>query len=151
MLRRLSQNAQTSPGIFHGVLKVFVFLVMISGVLPLLLSITLWCKTVMFFTSSEVTTGRIERVDPRPGRSMSYVPIYSFTDRSHNQRQGEGVLSETDKWTVGQEVSIRYDPHHPAESKLNTFHDLWMVPLLVLGFSLVYVVMSVFTYRHLSK
>lgn len=101
-----------------------------------LFSLALLVKTAVFVGQSEVTTGRIERIEYRGGRSESWIPIYSYLNSSGVALQGEGMVGgPATRWFVGQQVGVRFRPSDPSDATLDTFRDLWSVPLMVFGFS----------------
>jgi hypothetical protein len=130
--------------------KIAALLFMIAGVLALLVSVAVLVKTAVFVSRSEIAIGRIERVEARKSRSVQYVPIYSFSDSSHVAHQNEGILCSSEQWTTGQKVQVRYTPGDAGQSKLNTFHDVWMVPAMVFVFSSGYLALFIWYYRKMS-
>ena len=124
-----------------------ISLFMTGGFLMVLISLALLVKTTVFVAKSEVTVGKIERIEPREGRSVQYVPIYSFADDSKVMRRNEGVFCSRDRWTTAQQVSVRYMPGDAGNSALNTFHDIWMVPLMVFVFSAGYLAFMLWQHR----
>jgi len=101
-----------------------------------LFSLALLVKTAVFVGQSEVTIGRIDRIEYRGGRSESWIPIYSYLNSSGVAFQREGIVGgRATRWSVGQQVGVRFRPSDPSDATLNTFRDLWSVPLMVFGFS----------------
>ncbi len=127
--------AEKEPNPFWKIVSIPFVLV---GACVVFMSITIIVKTAVFHTTSTSTTGVILRVEPRPGRSMQYAPIYSFRDNSGNTHQKEGILCGKDRWHAGQSIPVRFDPRNADDSKLDCFHDMWMPPLLFSAFSTLY-------------
>jgi hypothetical protein len=101
-----------------------------------LFSLALLVKTAAFVGQSEVTTGRIDRIEYRGGRSESWVPIFSYQNSSGVAFQREGMLGgRATRWSIGEQVGVRFRPSDPSDATLDTFRDLWSVPLMVFGFS----------------
>ena len=101
-----------------------------------LFSLALLVKTAIFVARSEVTTGRIDRIEYRGGRSESWAPVYSYLNPSGLALEGEGMVGgRATRWSVGQQVGVRFRPSDPSEAALDNFRDLWSVPLMVFGFS----------------
>jgi hypothetical protein len=111
-----------------------VFALMASA--ACLFSLALLVKTAIFVGQSEVTTGRIDRIEFRGGKAESWAPIFSYQNSSGVALQGEGMVGDrATRWSVGQQVGVRFHPSDPSDATLDTFRDLWSVPLMVFGFS----------------
>jgi Protein of unknown function (DUF3592) len=101
-----------------------------------LLSLALLLKTAVFVGQFEVTTGRIVRIEYRGGRSDSWIPIYSYLNSSGVALHREEMVgSRATRWSVGQQVRVRFRPSDPSDATLDSFRDLWSVPLMIFGFS----------------
>lgn len=125
----------TPPNIYWKLVSIPFLLV---GVSAAIVSAALIVKTVVFQFNTVSTTGLIERIEMRAWRTVQYAPIYSFRDNSGKTRQNEGLLCGKDRWRIGQVVGVRFDPRNPDESKLDCFHDIWMLPGLLGAFSGLY-------------
>jgi hypothetical protein len=71
-----------------------------------------------------------------PGRTRSYFPRIRFQTASGREID---FLSNTGSrppaYSVNQQVTVLYDPHHPEKASIDSFGDLWMgtILLAVLG------------------
>lgn len=101
-----------------------------------LFSLALLVKTAVFVGQSEVTTGRIDRIEYRGGRAKNWVPIFSYLNSSGVTLQGEGMVGGATRWSVGQQVAVRFRSSDPSNATLDTFRELWSVPLMTSGLSL---------------
>lgn len=95
-----------------------------------LFSLALLIKTAVFVVQSEVTTGRIDRIEYHGARSESWTPIFSYSSPSGIAFQREGkVGGGSTRWSIGQQVGVRYCRSDPSDATLDTFRDLWSAPL----------------------
>jgi hypothetical protein len=108
----------------------------LSGLTSLLFSATLLVKTLSFVAGSEVVPGEIVEIRFVERRSQSWVPVFKYADLDGTQRTGKGVECSRDRWKTGQRVGVRYFKDSPEKASINSFREIWMVPLLVLGFAL---------------
>lgn len=93
---------------------------------------------VMRAAKASGTILEVERSTTSKGRS-AYHPIFSFRDASgitHTQRTstGSGYYS----FERGENVTVLYDPSAPKNSKIDSFMTLWLGPLAITGFGLLY-------------
>jgi hypothetical protein len=151
MLRRLAIDDQALLNASSAFFRIVTLLFSIVGAFAILVSVVVLVTTANFVMQSELAVARIERIEPRAGRSVQYVPIYSFTDSSNIQHRNEGILCGRERWTVGQQVSVRYSLADHGRSLLNTFHEIWMAPTLFATFSVGYFLVSFHAYRRFSK
>jgi hypothetical protein len=72
-------------------------------------------------------------------RSAGRLPAPTIRYRVSGQEYLCQARIGTSGYWVGQGVTIRYHPDHPGEGRLDTFRELWLFPLTLLGFGTVIV------------
>jgi hypothetical protein len=71
--------------------------------------------------------------------SSTFHPIFTFTDNAgmvHTQRTSFGSSSYS--FEVGEKVTVLYDPVTPKNSKIDSFQTVWLGPLVITGFGLLF-------------
>jgi hypothetical protein len=66
-----------------------------------------------------------------------YRPVISFqTEKGENIEFKSGAGSNPPSYRKGDRVNVRYDPENPYHSSIDSFFNLWFLPLLlsVMGF-----------------
>lgn len=115
----------------------FIFigsLIAVAGVIWLV-------KTATFVTRASKAPGTVvemERNASSEGGS-TYHPIFTFADASgiiHTQRTSSGSSSYT--FEPGEKVTVLYDITAPKNSKIDSFQTVWLGPLLITGFGLLF-------------
>jgi hypothetical protein len=66
-------------------------------------------------------------------RSAGRLPAPTIRYRVGGQEYLCQARIGTSGYWVGQGVTIRYHPDHPGEGRLDTFRELWLFPLILLG------------------
>ncbi len=98
-------------------------------------------RTIVFVSGAAEAPGQItamERSSGSKGRSM-YHPVFAFKDAAgivHTQRSSIG--SSSFSFEVGENVTILYDSTAPKHSKIKSFESLWLGPLFMSGFGLLF-------------
>jgi hypothetical protein len=80
----------------------------------------------------------MERSESSEGGS-TFHPVFTFTDGAgiiHTQRASFG--SSTYSFESGERVTVLYDPAVPKHSKIDSFQTVWLGPLLITGFGLLF-------------
>jgi hypothetical protein len=106
-------------------------LVLLAVALALLgISIILGAGAVNTLNRSLSTTGTVVAVEQPAG----YVPVVEYTGESGEQVQFRNPYSSrTPRYSVGEEVTIIYNPARPEQAQIYSFWMLWLLPL-VFGF-----------------
>jgi hypothetical protein len=134
------------------VVKVYgAVLLCILGLASLLFSSALLVRTISFVVGSKVVPGEIVEVQWRGGRSQSWMPVFKYVDLSGVQRTGKGIESSGERWQVGQRVGVRYSQDSPERATIDSFREIWMVPLFVLCFALGFSAFAVWFVRSERK
>ncbi len=114
-----------------------------SELLPLLLiglgllggSAWVWWQTRAFLATAWNADGTVVALQPGHGRTRNAVfPVVRFlTVTGEEIRFTGGFGTNFGSWPVGQPVTVRYDPHKPANARIQSLVQLWFLPVL-LGF-----------------
>lgn len=64
----------------------------------------------------------------------TYQPIISFRPTEGPQVTFTELVARSGIDPVGSEVPVLYDPDNPTDARLNSFANLWVIPLAFLGF-----------------
>jgi hypothetical protein len=99
-----------------------------------------------FLKTATQTRGTILRYEMRSdGESETAHPVVEFRDARGIRRQatmsvGTGGVRLADPGTP---VDVVYDPRNPAEASIRAFTHLWLFPLLLTAFGLVFAAVGV--------
>jgi hypothetical protein len=79
--------------------------------------------------------------DPETGLPLrpTFHPVFTFTDSAgtvHTQCASVGSSSYT--FEPGEKVTILYDPSTPENSMIDSFQAMWVAPLWITGFGLLF-------------
>ena len=98
-------------------------------------------KTAMFVSKASKASGTVIEMDrstSSKGGTM-YSPVYTFTDASgivHTQHSSMSSSSYT--FEPGEKVTVLYDIASPKNSEIDSFGQIWIMPLLMSGFGVVF-------------
>jgi len=68
-----------------------------------------------------------------------YYPRVRFRTRTGDTQEFTGsVGSKPAAFDVGEGVNVLYDPDRPGEARINTFFQLWFLPLLLAGMGIIF-------------
>jgi hypothetical protein len=111
------------------------------GGLAALLGAAFVIQTYLYVRKASRTRGKIVGNESRMVRSKSgavraFFPKFEFEDG-----RGQKHCVTSDSWSShqlysqGNEVEVMYDPANPADARIRTFEQLWLLPsmLIVLG------------------
>lgn len=94
-------------------------------------------RTRAFLGKARAATGRVialERVPASSDEQETWRPVIEFTtDRGYPARCKALASSNPPAYAVGERVEVLYDPARPAEGRIRSFTDLWLLPLLFGG------------------
>lgn len=64
----------------------------------------------------------------------TYAPVVQFTTASGEpKRFTSNVATNPPRFSIGQRVSVAYDPANPSHATIDSFFDNWMFPLILAG------------------
>ena len=98
--------------------------------------------TAAFMSRAAKAPGQViamERSEGSEKDSAVYHPVFTFVDSAgivHTQRSSFG--SSRYSFEVGELVTIRYDSTTPKHSKMESFQTVWLGPIIVTGFGLLF-------------
>ncbi len=97
-------------------------------------------RTAAFVSRAAKAPGLVIAMDRSDGRRGSvYHPVFTFTDFggvAHTQRSSIG--SSHSSVEAGERVTVLYDSAAPKQSQIQTFQTVWLGPLFVTGFGLLF-------------
>ena len=68
--------------------------------------------------------------------SVRYTPIIRFMPETGAPQVVGGSGSWLNEYAVGDPVEVHYDPANPAHAVIDTFHEVWADPAIVIAFGL---------------
>lgn len=98
-------------------------------------------RTAAFVSRAAKAPGQViamERSEGSKGGSV-YHPVFTFTDSAgivHTQRSSFG--SSDYSFEAGEHVTILYDSTAPKHSQIESFQSVWLGPLFITGFGLLF-------------
>ncbi len=124
-----------------------IIAVMVGGLLALI-ALFLYMRTRSFIGRAREAKGRvIEMVYSRnssEGTSGGYSAVYQFkTLDGQSVVKQDGLSTNPPRFTVGQELSVLYEPGDPNKAQINTWMSLYFVPVLLGGIGLIFAVVGI--------
>jgi hypothetical protein len=120
------------------------------GILFMLLGAGLSLSSFSYSFGGLATQGMVVKLTEDPmahGNQRSWYPLveYQVDGRAYTYK---GVGSNPPRYTVGQKVPILYKPGRHDAARINSFFDLWLIPLVFGGSGSVFAVMGAQVLRH---
>ena len=111
---------------------------LVCGALAACLGFGLFVYRISFVHSAERATGVV--VELRPVREehgqVGYAPVFHFTSGDSKSIEVKSDLSSSPpEYTVGQRVTVLYDPKTPESAFIDSFWDVWGLPTVVVSLS----------------
>jgi hypothetical protein len=129
----------------HSVATTQVFLAIAAFVIGTLF----WIPAVSFYKRGQIATGTVLSLKEESG---AFAPVFLFKDAAGTEHKVESSLySDPPSFATGQKIQIRYLDDDPKSAKPDTFWDLWMIPILIQGGSLVIFLFAVIGQRALKR
>ena len=97
--------------------------------------------TKKFLANSVVAKGTVVDLAPRSSRSggPTYAPVVRFkTERGETITVYGSLASSPPSYKRGEEVKVRYDPKNPRDISIDSFFELWLLTLVLLGIGTVF-------------
>ena len=127
----------------------------LAGFALLCIAAFLTWRTSSFIQRSQTAAGTITALVPVSQHEITYAPVFSFKTADG---QAWSVRSHTSSnppdFAVNDSVTVLYDPSDPQHAQIDTFGQLWFVPILLgsMGtFSFIMAAGFVFTLRKLAR
>lgn len=138
--------------------KLFSIIFMIAGIGMLIGFYFMVTGKTEFIKNSIVGEGTVTEIirktstDSDGDRSYSYYPVIEYTTEngdtySFTSKSG----SYPSSYSEGDKVEIRYDPGSPGKAEINRFASLWMGPLIVGLFGVIFFVLGISMLRNRIK
>ena len=110
------------------------------GVVLLIIGGLVTWHTVEFKSKAESAEGTVIEMQPRHSDgSTTYAPVVEFeTAGGELVTYHSSSSSSPPAYDVGESVEVLYDPNDPSEAKINSFFNLWFLPLLLAGMGIVF-------------
>jgi hypothetical protein len=90
----------------------------------------------------ESTVVRLESSSSSEG-GTTYSPVYSYTVNGQKYEYESVNSSNPPAHEVGEQVTLLYDPAHPDKARVNSFFEMWLVPIIICPVSVVMLVLSI--------
>jgi len=112
-----------------------------TGILVAVIGVVWLIRTTLFVRSASKASGLVIAMERSEGSEGSPVfhPVFTFTDGSgiiHTQRSSFG--SSDYSFEPGESVTILYDAATPKHSRIESFQTIWLGPVLIAGFGLLF-------------
>jgi len=116
-------------------LIIFGSIFSLVGICMLVGSFYSYNQTQKFISSSVSTTGTVSELRLSVSdRSRVYYPTIKFKTQQGETIETElNVGSNPPEHTVGEQVTILYDPNNPRDANVNSFLSLYFVAVVLLG------------------
>lgn len=109
-----------------------------------------YTSTKTFMVNAEQARGTVVEVAARSGTDSSgnptiyFYPVVEFTAADGRAvRYQSSVGSSRPSQQVGQAVEIVYNPANPQDARVNSFTEVWLWPVVLLGMGAVFVLAGV--------
>ncbi|HWE94776.1 MAG TPA: DUF3592 domain-containing protein [Tepidisphaeraceae bacterium] len=117
---------------FIPAVKIFAVLVLLPSFVALGLGVHFYRSTKGFVGRAVACQGRVvELKATRNENGSTYYPVFAYSDASGTQRQGQSnVSSNLPGYSLGDAISLLYDPANPSDVRVNSFWPLWFAPAI---------------------
>ena len=90
-------------------------------------------KTRDFLVKAVEANGKIVELDRKnSGDGVTYSPVFSFVEASGKQHTIHSSLSTNPpRYEIDEKVSVLYDPQNPQKARIDSFLNLYFVPLVM--------------------
>ncbi len=116
------------------------------GAVLLVAGLVVFIRTRRFLATAATTQGTVVGFQQRrssKGR-VSYKPMVRFTTATGSvQEFTDSVSSSSPAYDEGASVPVRYDASNPSKARLDTGFRLWLLPALLGGIGLAFLVVGV--------
>ena len=96
-------------------------------------SLWIWLRTRAFLATARNADGTVIALQRGRGRTRNGMfPVVEFSTITGEVITFTGGFGTNfDAWPVGQRVTVRYDPHTPADARIQSLAQLWFLPALL--------------------
>ena len=123
--------------------KVFILISRIIGGLLLLMAVAWLIVAAVcyhfanrFASRAIACQGTVVQMNSRTGDNgnTTYYPVFTYTDSAGTLRTStSSSASNPPEYSVGDKISLLYDPHDPQDVRTNSFAGLWLLPTIFAG------------------
>jgi hypothetical protein len=122
---------------------------LLAGIIFLCVTIKLTYNSVDHLNNSTRTKATItgyridvkkEYVDGHPKTKSIYYPQFEFKDQQNIIIESESSVAQSysGAYSVGEQVEVLYEEDNPQNVIINSFVNLWLAPLLLGIFSIIF-------------
>jgi hypothetical protein len=120
------------------------WLLPLSTVILIVLSIWFTYTSYKFSTSGEEVQGTVVRLESSTSDgSTTYSPVYSYTVDGKKYEYESVNSSNPPAHEVGEVVTLLYDPERPDKARVNSFFELWLLPIIMCPVSFMMLILSI--------
>lgn len=117
--------------------KIFI----LASFIFLIISLAAGVPNYLFVSKTIKTEARIKSID----KGHRWItPTYEYTVKNKNY-EFEGSSSTYGTYSIGDKQMIYYDPENPENNKIDSFMNLWFVPVFCGGFFIVLFFVGILT------
>ncbi|QDP97003.1 DUF3592 domain-containing protein [Microlunatus elymi] len=136
------------------VLRIVAILGCLLGVVFLAVGVFLGVSSISFRSSAVHATGTVVEVreslscSDRPSRRGTgggnsgcqrvYTPVVRFTTATGRQITFTPDYANSSRPTVGASIGVLYHPDDPRHARVDSFSDLWLLPIIFTGIGLLF-------------
>lgn len=127
-------------------MKIIKYVFLIIGLGLLVGTFFLYQNKKEFLDTAVTAKGTvIELIASRSDKSTTYKPVVSFTTKDGKQiKYISSVSSNPPSYHEGETVEIFYDPADPYDANINGFASLWLGPLILGIFGIIFFLIGFF-------
>ena len=108
------------------------------GALAVVWAVLAYRSERRFLSKALPATGTIQSLRPeRIDRSIVYFPVITFTTAAGVSVTAESKSSRSGGYTVGQKISVLYDPNNPNSLEINAAWSRWFFFAVAVFFAVV--------------
>lgn len=129
-----------------------------SGVLLGGIAVVLYFRTRRFIEGASrvpavVVAHEEERAKgPNDRWTNFYYPIIEFRDLKGVQRRITSSIGSSAKpYRDGAAVTVLYDPADPEKIKMESFRELWLMPLVLSGMGVIFIIASLAGWKYVGS
>lgn len=142
-----SQSTPAKSASFPSLLGVLLVINLVACVMAGAAAWMGW-RSLSLTTDGQVATGTVVRlVEDDPNEIFTGIsPVVEFEANGETYEvRSQNTYQWWDRYLrfpVGRQVEVRYDPANPATAEINSWVDLWVEPLCLGGFTLIFVLVA---------
>jgi len=129
-------------------MKKHIFLIisllfLLIGVLFSGASLYMFIDIQTFFQTAVATEGTVTELvrntsRDSDGTSYTYTPVFEFTVADGSTQTAKSSISTSHPaYSIGEEVTVYYDPTNPKKIKINSLMERWLLPMLFGFFGII--------------